>query len=85
MPYCHLLECAIPFRLAGIPMQLFPVIAQNFVHRIAGRQCHPYAEGPLDTDGVLIDEVVLMAVFHARSIPNCQGTSDCFWAKVIVR
>lgn len=73
MPHRHLFKCSIALCLAGIPVQLLPVVSQDLVQGVAGRQRHTNAEASIGTDYIAIDEVMLMVVIHMRSIPNHPG------------
>ena len=60
----HVFEGLVTLCLTRIPVQLFPVIAENFSYRVVGWQRNANAETPISAGCSGVDEIVLMAVVH---------------------
>ena len=73
VPLRHLLERLIAFDLAGIPVQPFPVVADNLAHRVARRERDANSEAALRARCRRFDEIVLMAVVHAAKLYRITG------------
>jgi len=67
----HVLERAVPFDFAGIPVQPLPVVTENISQRISWWQGDPDSELPLLSSDRLIDQVVLVTVIHSSSHLCC--------------
>lgn len=68
VPLRHLLERVVAFDLAGIPVQSFPVVADDLAHRVAGRERDANSEAPLGARCRRIDEIVFMAEVHVAKL-----------------
>ena len=67
MPRLHLLECCVTFLFGRLPVQAFPVVAENLAHHVRSRKGDANTEVPLATGSLRFYQVVLMTKFHSRA------------------
>ena len=65
MARSHVVEGQVPLRFTCVPVVLFPIVAKNPAHGVAGRQRYTDAKAPLALCDTRVDQIVLMAIVHA--------------------
>ena len=68
MALCHLCKRAVAFGLISIPMQPFPIFAQDLAHGVARRQRDTNAEASLGAGCGRVYQVMLVAIVHVGAV-----------------
>ena len=63
----HIVECAVAILVRRIPVDAFPVFAQQRVKGISGRKGYANTESALGASGLRFNQVVLVIEIHMLS------------------
>ena len=76
----HLLVRSVSFGFTGVPVQHLPIVTEQALKCVSGRQSHTNAEAPFGAHRIRIYEIVLVTILHSvldwpgsvvRAFPIC--------------